>query len=159
RAGRRHAGEAIAAPRNRDDIVAPLVGLAERFAQAPDLHLDVVLLDHQAGPDAVHQRVLGDELARRCNEDAQHLEPTAAGRDQAVAAVERLAAQIEPERTERDRVLRPWRDRLDAVQVPHFLRFMFPATRRAAGRRRRSRTGSARSGPDASAPARTWVGA
>jgi hypothetical protein len=116
---RQRAGETVTAPRNGDDIIAAVIGLAERLAQAPDLHLDVVLLDDQPGPDALHQRVLGDELARRRDEDAEHLERAAAERDQTVAAIERPVAQIEPERTERDRARRAPRDRSGIVEVVH----------------------------------------
>lgn len=58
----RVAQEAIAATGYGDDpsLLARFVG--EGLAQRRDLHLDVVLLDHDAGPYALHELVLRHEV-------------------------------------------------------------------------------------------------
>lgn len=51
----------VAAAGNRRDRPRP-----ERPAQGADLHLKVVLLDHQAGPDEIEQFVLADDAVAEC---------------------------------------------------------------------------------------------
>jgi hypothetical protein len=64
-----HGSEAIAAPRDRGDRLRP-----EGFAQAADLHLQIVLRDHQAGPDGVEQFVLGNDPVAAFHQRQQQVE-------------------------------------------------------------------------------------
>ncbi len=63
--------EAITAPWNGRDGLRP-----EQFAQAADLHLQVVLLDHQTGPDELQQFVLADRAVAVLDQRHQHVEGT-----------------------------------------------------------------------------------
>jgi hypothetical protein len=48
--------------------------LPQQLAQRGDLHLQVVLLHHQPGPDEVEQFVLGDDTAATLDERDQEVE-------------------------------------------------------------------------------------
>ena len=61
--------EAIAATGDRGDQLA-----AQHLAQRADLRGEVVLDDDQPGPDAVHQVVLGEQLAGRLGQRQQQVE-------------------------------------------------------------------------------------
>ena len=54
----------------------------ERGAQRGDLRLQAVLLDDAAGPDARHQRVLGDDASARVDQCHQQVEGAATETDQ-----------------------------------------------------------------------------
>ena len=77
RGAERRQGEPVAAAGDGRDRVR-----AEHLAQRRDLHLQVVFLDHQPGPDAIEEFALGQ---------------------QALAAVDQREQQIEGPRAERDR--------------------------------------------------------
>jgi len=62
-------GELIAAPRNGRDR-----GRSEQLAQRADLHLQVVLLDHHAGPHDFEQLVLGHQPIAPLVQRLQHVE-------------------------------------------------------------------------------------
>ncbi|HTW51375.1 MAG TPA: hypothetical protein VME45_05710 [Stellaceae bacterium] len=68
------AGELISAPGHRADQLA--VG-AQRSAQRRDLGLQRVFLDDPVGPDARHQRVLGDDGAASLEQRQQHVKGAA----------------------------------------------------------------------------------
>jgi hypothetical protein len=92
-AGRRRRGlgkldrqrEAIAATRYRGDGGRP-----EHLAQRDDLHLQVVLLDHEVRPYALHQLALGYRAIVAVDQRQQHVERAAAELDRRVG-VEQLA--------------------------------------------------------------------
>ncbi len=75
--GRRKAGrlavqprrEPITAPRHRVDDAA-----AQQLAQCRDVHLQVVALHHQAGPDGMHQLALAEHAVPVQGQREQHIE-------------------------------------------------------------------------------------
>ena len=73
--GRARDREAIAASRYRRDGLRP-----EHLAQRADLHLQVVFLDDDAGPDHVQQLGLGDEAIAAFDQCMQNVEGTRAQR-------------------------------------------------------------------------------
>ena len=75
---RRRAGEAVAAPGNGGDQVAP-----QHLAQAGHLHREVGLLHHQPGPHLLEQLALGQQLAGSRGHREQQVERACAqgGRD------------------------------------------------------------------------------
>jgi hypothetical protein len=70
------------------------------------MHLDRVVLDHDAGPDPRHQVVLADQLAGRRCQCAQDVEAARPERDAVPVAVERSAANIQSKRPERNLTIR-----------------------------------------------------
>jgi hypothetical protein len=86
-------GEAVAAAGDRGDQVA-----AQHLAQRADLRREVVLLDDHAGPDLVHQLVLGQQLRGAIGEHQQQVER--AGAEVGRHAVDQQATfvrlQLEP---------------------------------------------------------------
>ncbi len=59
---------------------------AQDLAQRRDLHLEVVLLDDQARPDAIEELVLGDDAVAAVDQREQHVE--GAGAEHGGAAVD-----------------------------------------------------------------------
>ena len=68
-------GEPVPAPGDRRDGLR-----AEQLAQRADLHLQVVLLDHQPRPDRLEQLVLGDEPLAPLDQREQQVERARAQR-------------------------------------------------------------------------------
>jgi hypothetical protein len=74
-------GEAVAAPGNGRHRMR-----TEDLAQRRDLHLEVVLLDHQAWPDAIEELVLGHDALAGIDEGEKHVE--GAGAEHRGAAID-----------------------------------------------------------------------
>jgi hypothetical protein len=117
RSGRRHCAvarangqrEAITATRNGADRIG-----TERLAQRGDLHLEVVLLDDQLGPHAVHQLGLRDGAVVVLHERDQgverartELQRLVAGEQRARARQEAKAIEVVLGRARRHGVTRP----------------------------------------------------
>ena len=66
--------EAIAAPAHRRNILVVVFLLAQRPAQGRDVYLEVAFLDHGGGPHLAHQLLLGDDVARAFDQDAENIE-------------------------------------------------------------------------------------
>ncbi len=75
--------ELVAAARDRRDRLRP-----QQLAQRRDLHLQVVLLDHQPGPHGVEQFVLGDDAIAAPHQHQQHV-------DRACAELRRFAVDVQ----------------------------------------------------------------
>jgi hypothetical protein len=71
-------------------------------AQRRNLSLQIVVLNHPAGPHARHQRVFADDGAARLDQHRQHVKSTAAEPDRLVVGEELAAMRQQPETTERD---------------------------------------------------------
>ncbi len=85
--GERHDGsdEAVAAAGDVDEVAVAAMAIAEHAAQRGDLDLQIAFLDDDVRPDALHQLVLGHELAMPLDQGDQDLERTAAEPERGVA--------------------------------------------------------------------------
>jgi hypothetical protein len=97
---RRRAGEAVAAPRHRDDVARAGVHLTEGLAQRGDVHLQRVLLDDLAGPDLCHEPILADDLPLRGDQGGKHVEGAAAEAQRRTVARQHAASEVEREAAE-----------------------------------------------------------
>ena len=75
RPGEQAGDEAIAAPGNGRDRVG-----TEQLPQRRDLHLEVVLLDHEPRPDQVEELALGDDAVASLDQGEQQVEGARAER-------------------------------------------------------------------------------
>ena len=69
----------------------------EQLAQRRDLHLQVVLLDHQTGPHERQELVLGDEPARACDQRDQQVEAARPQRDRLAVGQQAMLPGLEGE--------------------------------------------------------------
>jgi hypothetical protein len=80
RQGRQHlreydwSHEAVASSGNRRQKAVAAATIAQRPAQARDMHLEIALLDEGAGPDTGHELVLADQLAGALEQSDQNLQ-------------------------------------------------------------------------------------
>jgi hypothetical protein len=87
------ADEAKAAPRHRQHVAVVLV-VAERPAQRRQGLAQVVVLDHQAGPEALEQRLAVEQLSRMLDEIQQRVEDARRQLDRAaIGQIAQLASQ------------------------------------------------------------------
>ena len=87
--------ELVTAPGNRGDRLR-----SEQLAQRRHLDLQVVLFDHQSGPDQVEQLVLADDAVALPNQHQQHVDRA---RSESRRRLRRRAARVGPDRAESDR--------------------------------------------------------
>ena len=93
------AGELVAAPGYGAHQVAVA---GERLAQRRDLHLQVVLFDDPAGPDAAHQLVLAQDRAARVDQRDEHVEGAPAQLERDAVCEQFAALPQQPETAELD---------------------------------------------------------
>jgi hypothetical protein len=94
--------EAIAAPRNIGNVSTTWLAVAERPSKPKDVDLEITLLDGRVGPDARHELVLGNQLARALDQRCQDLEGTAAETNGDFTFQQKLLRRKEAEGTERN---------------------------------------------------------
>ena len=71
--------------------------VAQRLAQCGNLNLEIILLDSQAGPHLVEQRILADRLPGCRGKHGKNIKCPSADRDRDAVAGQASAALVEPE--------------------------------------------------------------
>jgi hypothetical protein len=96
------ANEAIAAARHGNHVALPGCLFLQRLPQGRDLDLQVVFLDHDAGPDPRQKLVLADDVAFGAGQSMQEIECPAAEPQGRFVAGKLAPPQVEPESAEPD---------------------------------------------------------
>ncbi len=92
--------EAIAAPGDGDQEALAVARARQYLAQRRDVHLDIVLLHHHAGPDLGHQLILGDQLAVAPHQRQQDIEGALAERHRHAVRQQLASRDQQTERSE-----------------------------------------------------------
>ncbi len=92
--------QAVAAPRHGDQMALPALVLVERLAERRDLHLEVVLLDHQPRPDPRQKLVLADDISPGRGQHRQDVQGPAAQPDRQPITRQLAPPEVEPEPAE-----------------------------------------------------------
>ena len=93
--------KAVASSRNRGDIPAAGLAVAQRFSKRCDMNFEIALFDGDARPSASHELALRDKLAWTLDQRSQDLQSTTAETNGYPTLQQNLLSRKEPERAER----------------------------------------------------------
>src|SRR5215470_10509731 len=92
--------KAIASSRNRDDIPAAGLAVAQRPSKRRDMNFEIALFDGDVGPRASHELALRDKLAWTLDQHGQDVQSTTAETNGCFTLQQKLLSRKEPERAE-----------------------------------------------------------
>ncbi|MEY9504601.1 hypothetical protein ABIE87_004159 [Bradyrhizobium diazoefficiens] len=96
-------GETIAASGDVDDVAGTFAGIAQRLAQRRDVEAQAAFVDRHAGPDALDQLALVNDLAGALGEKNQNVECAAAKVKRGAVLLQQPRLCKQPEWTEGNR--------------------------------------------------------